>query len=51
MIAGGRRLVAGAVAAAVDAIDIIFGGKLVRDVVPDLGDEAGAVHQQRGRLV
>ena len=46
-----RRLVAGAMAAAVDAVDGVSRRQLARDLVPDLGDEAGAVHQQGRRLV
>ena len=50
VIAVGGRLVAVAMAAAVERIDGVVGGKFAGDVVPDFGDEAGAVHQQRRRL-
>jgi hypothetical protein len=43
----GRRLVTVAMAAAVERIDGVVGGEFARHVVPDLGDEAGAVHQER----
>src|SRR5512142_1584808 len=44
------RLVAGAMAAAVDAMDRVSARELTGDLVPDLGDETGAVHQQGRRL-
>ena len=51
VIAVGGGLVTVAVAAAVERIDGVVGGEFARHVVPDLGDEAGAVHQKRWRLV
>ncbi|MGY3124800.1 hypothetical protein ACVWXQ_008737 [Bradyrhizobium sp. S3.14.4] len=45
----GIGLVARAVAAAVERIDGVARCKLARDLVPDVGDETGAVHEQRGR--
>jgi hypothetical protein len=46
----GSRLVAGAMATAVECKHLITGGKRACDLVPDLGDKARAVHQKRGRL-
>ena len=43
-------LVAVAMAAAVERIDGVVGSEFAGDVVPDLRDEAGAVHQKRRRL-
>lgn len=39
-----------AVAAAVERIDGAGRRELTRDVVPDVGDEAGAVHEEGRRL-
>ncbi len=51
VIAVGRRLVAVAMAAAVVRIDGVVLCQFAGDLVPDLGDEAGAVQQQRDRFV
>ena len=51
VIVVGRGLVAVAMAAAVECIDGIVLREFAGDVVPDLGDEAGAVQKQRRRLV
>jgi hypothetical protein len=50
MIVVSCGLVAVAMAAAVERIDRVVLRKFAGDVVPDLGDEAGAVQQQRGRF-
>ena len=50
VIAVGGRLVAVAMAAAVERIDGVARRQFAGDLVPDLGDKAGAVQQQRGRF-
>ena len=51
VITVGRWLVTVAMAAAVERIDGVTRRRFAGHVVPDLGDEAGAVHQKRGRFV
>ncbi len=50
VIAVGGGLVAVTMAAAVERIDGVIGCEFAGDIVPDLGDEAGAVQQKGRRL-
>ena len=46
VVAIGSRLMTVAMAAAVKCVDGVVGGEFAGDVIPDLGNEAGAMHQE-----